>query len=120
MHPASLRRRGGEQPQQTAAVRQTRKLPRPEARRLAATPLASSFHCCLEKVVSRCCNPNNYFVFYKFLILLLSADRSDGGGQVAARCAGRGHLRACAAAACWARLGEHPVPDAWCGVRACV
>ena len=59
MHPASLRRRGGEQPQQTAAVRQTRKLPRPEARRLAATPLASSFHCCLS------CNPN-YFVFYKF------------------------------------------------------
>lgn len=100
MHPASLRRQGGGQPQQTAAVRQTRKLPRPEARRLAATPLASSF------TVVRVVNPN-YFVFYKFLILLLSA----GLGRTEAMAAAKTPRGARDAGTCGLALQPHAGPD---------
>jgi hypothetical protein len=41
MHPATPRRPRGGQPQQTAAVRQTRKPPLPGALRLLSSPLAS-------------------------------------------------------------------------------
>lgn len=43
MHPATPRRRGAGQPQQTAAVRQTQKPPLPAARLLSTTRLALGF-----------------------------------------------------------------------------
>ncbi len=138
MHPATPRRPRGGQPQQTAAVRQTRKPPLPGALRLLSSPLASFLSPLLPTT-------QPYRVFTKFQIFssqlrgfhyCIRLTPSFSSFWLTRVTFGLEHprwprpsprevrgMRALAGLRCSRVLVPTwgaPAPDAWCGVRACV